>query len=326
MEKFLSCDWGTSTFRLRLIQSKDFVVLAEESSEEGISRSFMLWKQSRQREEERLFFYLRIIKDHIHRIETQLKYSLKGTPVIVSGMASSSLGMLELPYKPLPFQLDGSGLEISSFEPSGFFNHEMMMISGCKTNDDVMRGEETKIVGCSPDSKVHEELYIFPGTHSKHVKVTAGKVEHFRTFMTGEFFELLTTHSILSNCVEKTGWADHEENRIGFELGVMDSLHSNLLQSAFWVRTNDLFEKLSREENYFYLSGLLIGYEIRELDNQAPLPVTIVSDNFLGPLYEEALRIPKKNGEKRNFKRADADRSLIKGQYRIYKSKNKSGK
>jgi 2-dehydro-3-deoxygalactonokinase len=138
--------------------------------------------------------------------------------------------------------------------------------------------------------------------------------------MTGEFFELLSSKSILANCVEKTGWADHEENRIGFELGVMDSQQANLLQSVFWTRTNDLFGKLSKEENYFYLSGLLIGNEISELDSQGSLPVTVVSDNFLGPLYEEALRIPKKNGDKRSFKRVDADLSLIKGQYKIYKS------
>jgi 2-dehydro-3-deoxygalactonokinase len=321
MEKFLSCDWGTTTFRLRLIQSKDFKVLAEAFSEEGIARSFALWKQSRQREEDRLFFYLRIIKDHIHRIETQLKYSLKGTPVIVSGMASSSLGMIELPYKSIPFPLDGSEMQISSFEPSGFFNHDLLIISGSKTNDDVMRGEETKIIGCGPDSKGKPELYIFPGTHCKHVRIKGGMVDHFKTFMTGELFDLLSTKSILSNCVEKTGWLDHEENRIGFELGVMDSLHSNLLHSIFWVRTNDLLEKLTKEENYFYLSGLLIGNEIKEIDSQDPIPITIVSDNFLGPLYEEALRIPKKNGEKRNFSMVDADLCLIKGQYKIYQSK-----
>jgi 2-dehydro-3-deoxygalactonokinase len=321
MEKFLSCDWGTTSFRLRLIDTKDFTVLAETSSAEGISRSFALWKQSRQREEEKLFFYLRIIKDHIHSIETQLKYSLKGTPVIVSGMASSSLGMIDLPYKSIPFPLDGSKMEISSFEPSGFFNHDLLVISGCKTNDDVMRGEETKIIGCASDSKGKSELYILPGTHCKHVRIKGGMVEHFKTYMTGELFELLSTKSILSNCVEKTGWLDHEENRIGFELGVMDSLHSNLLNSIFWARTNDLFDKLSKEENYFYLSGLLIGNEIKELDSMDPMPVTVVSDNFLGPLYEEALRIPKKNGEKRNYKMANADLSLIMGQYKIYKSK-----
>ncbi|MFI5155519.1 MAG: 2-dehydro-3-deoxygalactonokinase [Chitinophagales bacterium] len=322
MEKFLSCDWGTTSFRLRLIQASDLAVIEEESSREGISNSFNLWKQSKQREEDRLFFYLRIIKDHIHRIETKLKYSLKGVPLIVSGMASSSMGMLELPYTTLPFSLDGSGIELSLHEASAFFSHELLIISGCKTDDDVMRGEETKIIGSKADAKGPEELYIFPGTHSKHIRVKGGKVTHFKTFMTGEFFEMLSTKSILSDCVEKTGWADHEENRIGFELGVMDSLQSNILHSAFWVRTNQLFDKLSKEENYFYLSGLLIGTEIKEMDTPESVPITIVSDQFLGPLYEEALRVPGKNGTKRNFKMANADKALIQGQYKIYK-KNK---
>jgi 2-dehydro-3-deoxygalactonokinase len=159
MEKFLSCDWGTTSFRLRLIQTSDYTVIMEEASEEGISRSFNLWKQSRQIEEERMFFYLRIIKDHIHRIETKLKYSLKGIPVIVSGMATSTLGMMELPYK--MFQ---SGWIWNRNQEDGtlwFFNHDLLLIS-VKTADDVMR-EETKMVGCEPVSKTGEELFIFQG-------------------------------------------------------------------------------------------------------------------------------------------------------------------
>ena len=31
------------------------------------------------------------------------------------------------------------------------------------------------------------------------------------------------------------------------------------------VRTNQLFEKYSGEENYYYLSGLLIGNELSEI-------------------------------------------------------------
>src|SRR5438034_1659151 len=95
---FLSCDWGTSSFRLRLIEGSSGRVLAESLSDEGISRVYDSWKKSGQAEDKRAGFYFSVIYRHIKAIKEKLKTIESGIPVIISGMASSNIGMIELPY------------------------------------------------------------------------------------------------------------------------------------------------------------------------------------------------------------------------------------
>ena len=40
---FLSCDWGTSPFRLRLVERASLKILAEESSKEGNADTAERW-------------------------------------------------------------------------------------------------------------------------------------------------------------------------------------------------------------------------------------------------------------------------------------------
>src|SRR5690242_17767185 len=138
MIRFLSCDWGTSSFRLTLAEAAALRIVASESTNDGISATFSLWKQSGK---ERLPFYLAIIGKHIRRMEHKLGCSLAGTPLIISGMASSSIGMLELPYGRLPFRADGSGIITRFPEAPPHFEHPVLLISGVSSDDDVMRGE-----------------------------------------------------------------------------------------------------------------------------------------------------------------------------------------
>ena len=213
MEKFLSCDWGTSSFRLMLIEIAGARVIAEENSDHGIAKVFELWKQSGEPEDVRFFFYLNIIGQHIDALQKKLNSSLDGLPLVISGMACSTLGMIDLPYKELPFSTDGSDLITKLVEAGDNFKHDIIFISGAKTDSDAMRGEETQLVGCFPDEQ--EQVFIFPGTHSKHVTVKNGKTVDIKTYMTGEFFELLSVKSILSASVEKTTDLNNEKNKKG---------------------------------------------------------------------------------------------------------------
>ena len=91
MERFFSCDWGTSSFRLKLVNAKDFAIIAEEKSDQGILRTFELWKETGSSNKTRAGFYCRIIESNIKKLEEKLRISLNGLPVILSGMASSNL-------------------------------------------------------------------------------------------------------------------------------------------------------------------------------------------------------------------------------------------
>ena len=313
MENFLSCDWGTSTFRLRLVKTNSGEIMAEENSNQGIAKIYEVWKANNS-VNGRLQFYLGIIKQHIISIEEKLTSSLDSSPLVISGMACSTLGMIDLPYKELPFLTDGSDL-VTKIIRADNFDRETILISGAKTEDDAMRGEETQLVGCSHNDQ-KEQIFIFPGTHSKHVTVKNGKVIDLKTYMTGEFFELLSEKSILSESVEKGLDTNDEKNINAFKAGVKESLQSNLLNNVFKIRINHLFQKLTKQENYYYLSGLLIGSELKESVGN-DFEITLVSNPHLHSFYEIAFNII--TNEKKVLKIENADDVTVRGQLKILK-------
>jgi len=318
MEKFFSCDWGTTAFRLRLIEVAGLKIIAEESNQQGIAQTYQRWKKSGKNEEMRPTFYLDIIEEHIKAIEQKLNTSFKHIPVIISGMASSSIGMTEVPYKQLSFCTDGSDLNVHIIESTNSFHHKVVIISGVRTDDDVMRGEETKLIGCaSAVSSREDAVYIFPGTHSKHVEVKNDKAVAFKTYMTGEFFEMLSKKSILSVSLEHGEGLQQPDNKLSFQKGVKNSINSNLLHSCFLVRTNDLLSKFTKQENYYYLSGLLIGTELNDLMHSSFTNFSIVSDAALSPYYTTALDTLSSSDKNILIKTYSADEAIIRGQHKV---------
>jgi len=315
MKNFLSCDWGVSSFRLRYVQlpGQDFDSI--ENPNNGIATTFDLWKKSGKSEEERFPFFRNVIADHIRQLEDKLKISLKEIPLVISGMASSSIGMIEVPYKRTPFKADGSDLQIMKIKRNKDFEHDIYIISGVRTNNDVMRGEETQLAGCK---KLNDKKrsYIFPGTHSKHILVKKGTVVSFKTFMTGEFFELLSKKSILSSSVSRGEKFSREDKR-AFNAGVIEAQCSGILHSSFLVRTNQLLKKMEPGKNYYYLSGLLIGAELSECVTNKKATITLVAFGELRQLYMSAFKVL---GLKENVRTIDSTIALLRGQLLILKN------
>ncbi len=318
MGRFISCDWGTSAFRLRLIETETQIVLAEVKTAQGIGATYAKWKGSAI---DRFAFYCSILSTGIKTLEHNCGYRFDELMIVISGMVSSSIGMIELNYKELPFKTNGSDLLVESIDPSDHLKHRMIIVSGVKSATDVIRGEETILIGCEVFESNEEQLYIFPGTHSKHLTVKNGMVNDFKTYMTGEFFDMLSTKSILSASVAKSNAAINNEADLHFEKGVIEGSSGNLLNIAFHVRTNQLFNNLKPSENYYYLSGLLIGSELKDLQQKNYTDVILVSDDTIAPFYLHALQILHFN----NIKSIDADKALIKGQCIIFtQSHNKN--
>ena len=132
--------------------------------------------------------------------------------------------------------------------------------------------------------------------------------------MTGEYFELLSKKSILSVSVQESEDWEHQKNQISFETGVSHGIETNLLHGSFLVRTNQLFAKFSDQENYFYLSGLLIGTELKDLKNNASSELIIVGNKKLATYYTTAIRLLHLPGA---VSVRDADEALIRGQLKI---------
>ncbi|WP_162946315.1 2-dehydro-3-deoxygalactonokinase [Chitinophaga barathri] len=305
MDTFLSCDWGTSNFRLRLVRKDDLLVLATVQNDQGIAQTAKAWQQ--QGGTSRKMYYTDFLNRQISEMEHQLGKTLSGIPVVMSGMVSSSIGLVELPYTKLPFNTDGTGLTPEFIENG---HNPLLVISGACTADDVMRGEETKIVGAAASMPVteQEKLLLLPGTHSKHVWVQGGQVTGFHTFMTGEFFALLSGGGILAGSVAEGGAFSDPANRESFISAVRHSREIPVLQHCFRVRTNQLLKGMPAEQNYYYLSGLLIGEELKAI--KAGVPVYLMGGALHTQLYAlacEALDI-------RTVLMPDADAALIKGQ------------
>ncbi|HWK07556.1 MAG TPA: 2-dehydro-3-deoxygalactonokinase [Puia sp.] len=312
---FISCDWGTTSLRLRLVEAHTLRVLAGVKDDQGIAAAFQLWKNTGKGEAERIPFYRSLLEARVQQLQAS---PLSGIPLIISGMASSSIGMKELPYKELPFSVDGKDLRMEIFEATEVFPHRTLLLSGVRSSNDVMRGEETQLIGCFPSPASGERIFIFPGTHSKHIRVRDGKVIDFKTYMTGEFFSLLIRHSILAGSVaEPTGSvAETAAPAVtAFQQGVLDSIDANLLHHSFLVRTHQLFGALSKEDNYHYLSGLLIGSECKDLIGTC-LPLTLVSSGTLRDPYTNALQALGIT----DFEIQDLDQTVIAAHARMSKS------
>lgn len=309
MKKFISCDWGTSNLRLRLVERDRRSVLKEIETNEGIAFVHQAWKSEPARTD-RYFYYFSVLKKHIEQWNDEDGASLENMVVVISGMASSTIGIVELAYAPMPMKADGSGLLVKKIDPSISFPFQVFIISGACTSADVMRGEETLLAGCdSLPGKT--ELFLFPGTHSKHVKVTDGIANALDTYMTGEFFSLLSRQSILSASVQQP---ETDANTIFFEKGIVEGAEINLLKSVFRVRTNALFKKATATENFDYLSGLLIGAELSTVKEKGNDLITVVAGETLLKKYMAGLQllIPGKQ-----INQMDAGTALVNGHCKI---------
>jgi 2-dehydro-3-deoxygalactonokinase len=329
IENFLlGCDWGTSSFRLRLIDIKNHQVLGETVSDNGISNTYNAWRSDMESKAVgRMGFFKAYLIQQISLIATQSGLSLAGIPLVISGMASSSIGMEDLAYAALPFATDGSACKFKSYPAEPNFPHRLILVSGVKGEEDVMRGEETELIGLvallnTKNTKQPNSILIFPGTHSKHLYIQEGQLINFQTFMTGEVFNLMATSSVLKNSVANNMPEPGESGLHAFKLGVRKSLVSNMLNSLFSVRTNQLFEIFDREQNYFYLSGLMIGAELKVLCEQDGWQLILCSGSHLFGLYKIAMEELGLSERTSDIPSDLIDRSAIEGQIKIYESLN----
>jgi 2-dehydro-3-deoxygalactonokinase len=224
--------------------------------------------------------------------------------------------MIEIPYAEMPLPVEGPGLKTAFVKASQSFKHDVLIISGVKTADDVMRGEESQLAGCiEPGQTVKNELYIFPGTHSKHIHVTDDKITGLKTYMTGEVFALLSQNSILKNNVASKPGLDED----CFKQGIKDAVSANLLNAIFKVRTNQLFDVYTKNQNFSYLSGLLIGAELKDVVATGAAIINLVCSGDLSKCYSIALTELLPGKRIKIFPVQQADEASVKGQLKIGK-------
>jgi 2-dehydro-3-deoxygalactonokinase len=209
-------------------------------------------------------------------------------PVVMSGMIGSRQGWQEVPYVSCPAGAEeiAAGLRKVSWPRGSAWIAPGLTCRDESGTPDVMRGEETQILGVLDQLGPGAHTLCLPGTHSKWVEVRDGKIARFTTHMTGEAFAVLRGHSILGRMM-KEGPTDSA----GFEAGVRRSAESGgLLHHLFGVRARGLFGELPETASASYLSGILIGHEIRAARGSAGR-VHLLCTAQLAQLYGQALSL-----------------------------------
>ncbi|HMK79711.1 MAG TPA: 2-dehydro-3-deoxygalactonokinase [Xanthobacteraceae bacterium] len=211
-------------------------------------------------------------------------------PVLLSGMIGSRQGWREAPYARCPAGAEDLVAALTRFEHDGL---ALALMPGLATENDampdVMRGEETQILGALALGGRDCGLFLLPGTHSKWAQVSGGRIVAFRTFMTGEVFGALKDHTILGRLMQ--AGTDAEGFARGVREGAALGSAGALLNRLFAARSYGLTGRLADTALADYLSGLLIGAEVAEAVRQANAAVTIVASATLAQRYQDALRL-----------------------------------
>ncbi len=187
-------------------------------------------------------------------------------PVLAAGMVGSRQGWREVSYVDTPADIESLAAGIVDVRSAE--GRRVGIVPGVRdaASFDVMRGEETQVI-CAlvlrPELRGNARL-LLPGTHSKWIEVRDGCMVRLATMMTGELYAVLRQHSILG-----AGIPDHADavlNAEAFDAGVRmarDSAAAGALSKLFSARALMLAGQLALDAVPDYLSGLLIGEELR---------------------------------------------------------------
>lgn len=268
---FIGCDWGTTSFRLRLIEHGTRRIVAEHAEAAGVK-----------------LFSTFAPAERVARMAAHLAAQLApwrdradDAPVIVSGMAGSSVGWREVPYASAPFPLDGSAASVASLAlpaPGGDAPWRITLVGGVRTADDVMRGEETALIGAAalrPDLlAAGDTLALLAGTHPKHAWLREGRLAEFRTHLTGDLYDALARHSLLAATVRPEAVAADGPVPAAFRAGVAAAKSLGLSAALFQVRARSLLAGADADAGAWFLSGALTGGEIAAVPPGARLLLT----------------------------------------------------
>ena len=295
---WVAVDWGTSNLRCWVVSSNEVVHY-------GNKPLGMINLDQNSYE-----------KTLISEVDKFLK-PRKKTMILICGMAGSRQGWREAPYLSVPCRPPElkDAVNVQCQDPRILIK----ILPGLKQHKpaDIMRGEETQIKGILHKNSRFDGIICLPGTHTKWVRVSAGEIISFQTFMTGELFSLLSERSILKHSVAESGW-----DEIIFKASVDEVMSDNklLANKLFSLRGEYILNNLEEVAARNRLSGYLIGLE---LSGSRPYwlgeKVYILGEDTISKAYEVALRAQGISVERYHEKNASLD-----GLKAIYNFENKS--
>jgi len=273
--RLIAVDWGTSRLRAMLVDTEGRI-LAEAASDEGIGAMAGGHEAA----------FARLVAEW------------PKVPAIMAGMVGSRQGWREAAYLPCPASPLAIAEKLLRFDTSGGRPVAIvpgLMLLSAERDGDIIRGEETQVVGLIDSEPDFVGVAILPGTHSKWVRVAAGTATDFQTFLTGEMFDLLAHHSFLRHSVAEGG--GDLSAAPDFALAVKRVAEDGLpfLGAIFSVRARQILDGVNPIDNRAYLSGLVIGGELAAAWETGLLSsshsLKVIGTRSLGRAYGRALTI-----------------------------------
>lgn len=267
--RFIGIDWGTTSFRAYLADGEGRIAAVRSAADGNMTVSDGDFDA--------------VLERHVGAWDATL-------PVIVSGMIASRQGWVECPYVPCPASLaDVAGALCHHRSRRG---RSIAFVPGLSTRSadgipDVMRGEEMQVFGSLAGGS---DRFVAPGTHSKWIAVEDGRIVHFTTYMTGEVYAALRSHTVLGRLMSGDA-GDAAAFTRGVESALLDP--AGFLHRIFAARTLGLFGEIDSQHLASYLSGLLIGTEVAHAIRTSPRPLdcVVLGGEAIGHRYVEALQI-----------------------------------
>ena len=256
----IAIDWGTSSFRAYRLDGHGGI-LESRASNQGI---------------------LNVAPGQFPRVLEEQIRGWQETPIVMSGMVGSRQGWVEVPYVQCPAGFDEIAAKLRQSKlgkPRGLDRPWPFVQRRCRrAGRDARRGD------ADPGLRRGRARSACPARTANGCEVKKARIERFSTSMTGEVYAVLRQHSILGRMMEE-GTPDAG----AFAEGVARSGEAGgLLHHLFGVRTRGLMGELSAAASASYLSGMLIGHELRSQDAKQ---VHLLGAPALAALYQQAAAV-----------------------------------
>ena len=263
MSKYITVDMGTTNTRINLISSGSIAYTSKYKV--GISNvktdSTILTRTLKEGIGE--------ILDKFDDIEC----------VISCGMITSELGLCSLPHISVPCGIKelASSLHMTTFPE--ICDLPFVFITGVKSYGedfeytDVMRGEETELLGLSNTIEANC-LYVLPGSHSKLIYIDDfGRICRFSTELTGELMSSISANTILNQSIDLA--SDSEISYDFLKKGYLYAKEHGVNAAFFKVRILANFFSGTKDQLCSFFKGVVLCDEIENIINSKAKKVVI---------------------------------------------------
>lgn len=243
------------------------------------------------------------------------------TRILASGMITSEFGLCSLPHVQAPAgirELQDSMHEITLTEISAIpfvFIRGIKSVGDTVAETDIMRGEETELMGLLPSAPTQNTLYVLPGSHSKLIETDeCGRIFRFSTMLTGEMIAALSEGTILKDAIDLSC---KDQDHTYLLDGCRYAMERGINEALFKVRIlKNLFSR-SPKEIYSFFLGAVLASEIQSI-LQSPTPRVVIGGKAQIKHATETLLKELSDKEIVTVSDADVDRSSSRGAIRIY--------